>query len=107
MTAVIGEAALQLSMGDEVMELQKQHLLELAKLPHVELLVTPLSSGRHDVHGIEFNILEFDDGSENLIYVHAGYGGRYISPDSRAGRFFAANHGRAEELSIPLEEHLS
>lgn len=107
LTCVIGEAALLLNMGDEVTAVQKKHLLKLAELSYVEILVTPLSAGRHDVLGMEFSTLEFDDGSESLIYVHAGYGGRYVSPDSRAGHFVVAGFDTAKELSIPLQEFLS
>lgn len=107
MTAVIGEAALALNMGDGVMEAQRTHLLELAQLPHVDIRITPLSAGRHDVHGLEFGVLEFNDDNENVIYIAGSYAGRYIPPNSRAGRFFVSCFDVAKDISIPVKEFLA
>lgn len=107
LTCVIGEAALMLNMGHDVMDAQQAHLLDLAKRPYVTALVIPLAAGRHDVLGIEFNLIEFDDGHEDVIYVHGGYGGRYLSPDSRAGHFYTQSFNVAQDVSIPLEEYLA
>lgn len=106
-TAIIGEAALLLNMGDSVMEAQKVHLLELAELPHVDIRITPLSAGRHDVHGTEFGILDFNDDNENVIYVAGPYAGRYVPPTSRVGQFFVSCFDVVTDISIPVKEFLA
>ncbi|MFJ3962279.1 helix-turn-helix domain-containing protein [Streptomyces sp. NPDC090036] len=58
--AVLWEAALRNQVGGvEVMRGQLDHLLQMAKLPHVHVQVLPFQAGRHnDVNG-SFNIVSF------------------------------------------------
>ncbi|MGH8794462.1 MAG: Scr1 family TA system antitoxin-like transcriptional regulator [Stackebrandtia sp.] len=106
LTCVIGEPALMLNLGDGVMDLQKQHLLELAKLPHVEIYVTPLSAGKHNLLGVECSVLEFDDGTEAVIYVGSPHTAKYIAPDSRVGTFYNEELDTARQMSVLIEEYL-
>ncbi|WP_335989981.1 Scr1 family TA system antitoxin-like transcriptional regulator [Glycomyces sp. MUSA5-2] len=104
LTCVIGEAGLRIDLGVDVREAQMRHLLKLHELPHVEIFVVPFSAGRYSVLQYEFSILEFDDGPESLIRV-AGLSERYLTPDSRHGRFFRDGITEAKNMAISIKEY--
>lgn len=104
LTCIIGEAALKLELGTGVMDAQVKHLLKLHKLPHVQIFVVPFSAGRYSVLTYEFDILEFDDGQESLICV-TGLNDRYLTSDSRHGRFFRDGLIETENKAITIKEY--
>jgi hypothetical protein len=68
--AVIWEAALrQLVGGPDVMRAQLEHLLNVAKLPHIRLQVLPYRTGGHPCVGGAFNIISFAE-TEAVDVVH-------------------------------------
>ncbi|WP_405912860.1 helix-turn-helix domain-containing protein [Streptomyces sp. NBC_00963] len=68
--AVVWEAALRQQVGGTaVMKRQLEHLLELAKLPHVRLQVMPFQSGAHPCVASSFNIISFAD-AQAVDVVH-------------------------------------
>ncbi len=69
--AVLDEAALRRQVGGPlVMREQLEHLLELARMPHVEIQVLPFEGGAHPAMGRTFVILSFaDSGDPDVVYL--------------------------------------
>ncbi|MEU6536436.1 helix-turn-helix transcriptional regulator [Streptomyces sp. NPDC047000] len=69
--ALVWEAALrQLVGGADTMRAQLEHLLEVAKLPHVRLQVLPFRAGGHPCIPGSFSIISFAE-AEAVDVVHA------------------------------------
>jgi hypothetical protein len=106
LTCVIGEAALKIDLGPGVMDAQLRHLLKLHELPHAEIFVIPFSAGRYGVLDYEFDVLEFSDGQESIVWV-SGLNDRYLTSDSRHGRFFRDGINEAADKAITIKEYAS
>jgi hypothetical protein len=78
--AVIDEAALRRPIGGPgVMRDQIEHLLRLAKLPHVTIQVMPLSFGGHAAEGGAFTILRFSEPDvSDVVYIENLTGALYL-----------------------------
>jgi transcriptional regulator with XRE-family HTH domain len=88
---VLDEAVLhRLVGGPKVMREQLQHLIEVAKLPHVDLAVQPFSAGAHPSIGSAFTLLRFaDTASMNCVYLENDRGALYLERPADVDRYAA------------------
>ncbi len=85
--------------GREVLRTQLEHLLELARLRHVEIQVMPTSRGDHPGTGGRIQVLKFQDGTA-VGRADDEFGSRPVT-DPRHLRILELRYGiiRAEALS--------
>ena len=86
---VMNEAALCRVVGShEIMRAQVEHVLALAKLPHVTVQVLPFSAGAHPAMTAPFTLLGFDDyPAMNTVYLENGRGGLYLEGEADLERY--------------------
>lgn len=90
LTAVIYEAALRLPVGDaEVMRAQIERLIELARLPRVNVQLLPFSVGPHPGTGGPFTILSFPENDPDAAYVETVAGELLIERDADVEKYRA------------------
>jgi hypothetical protein len=99
--AVMDEAVLHREVGGSaVRKRQLEHLLEMAKLPHVTMQVLPFAAGEHC--GLEgpFLILRFDDQADSdVVYVENTISAVYLEKPSDVDRYVLMfDHLRASAL---------
>jgi transcriptional regulator with XRE-family HTH domain len=101
--AVLDEAALRRQVGGPaVMGRQLEHLLEMARLPHVQIQLIPFSGGAHPAIGRSFVILSFADGSApEVVYLEDLTSARYLEDAAEVDCYNASfNHLRAAALPL-------
>ena len=65
--------------GAAVMRGQLEHLLEMARLPHVTLQVVPFSRGRHAAESGSFTVLRFEERDlPDVVYLEQLTGAVYL-----------------------------
>jgi transcriptional regulator with XRE-family HTH domain len=91
MHAVLNEAVLLRKVGGaEVMRNQLEHLVMLAKLPHLTLQVLPFDAGAHPAMTAPFLMLGFADvPSMNTVYLENGRGSLYLEKPADLERYRA------------------
>jgi transcriptional regulator with XRE-family HTH domain len=105
---VLGEAALQLKVGDdEVMAAQREHLLEVNRLDNVTIKVLLHDAGPHRGLTGPFTILDFDDPEDpSVAYIDSYVGARY---DDREGP--VRRHREVFRIlsaqAVPLKEYFT
>lgn len=108
LSAVIGEPALLLDLGDDVMEAQRKHLMEMSQRPGMDIRVARLGGPWYDIIGTEFDILHYDSSpDEAVIRVFDKQASRYVSPRTHAGEFFTEGFQHSQEASESIEEYLN
>lgn len=85
---IMSEAALRLQVGGPaVMREQLGHILDLAKLPHVTVQVTPFVNGAHAATGFSFTLLRFaDDVGVDVVYLEDLTSASYLDKAEDAQR---------------------
>jgi hypothetical protein len=81
--AVVSEAAFRtLVGGPEVMSHQLRRLLELTKLPNIDLRVIPMAAGAYPAMGTPFSLLSFAGDYPDVGYIDLISKGVYMEePD--------------------------
>lgn len=101
MWVVLDEAVLSRPVGgDEVMRLQLQRLVEVAKLPNVTLQVLPFMVGAHPGMDGTFTILEFPEASDpGAAYAENATGGLFLEKEDELRKYtFIFDYLRAAAL---------
>jgi hypothetical protein len=90
--AVVHEAALRCQVGSPaIMRAQYARLLELARLPTVELQVLPNEAGAHPATAGSFSILEFPEAHDPAVaYVETMTGNLFVEKDAEVFRYTLA-----------------
>jgi transcriptional regulator with XRE-family HTH domain len=99
--AVLDEAALRRQVGGPaVMARQLEHLLEMARLPHVQLQLIPFGGGAHAAMGRSFVILSFADSAlPDVVYLEDLTSALYIEDAAEVDCYNTSfNHLRAAAL---------
>ncbi|GAA1091870.1 helix-turn-helix domain-containing protein [Nocardiopsis composta] len=81
---VIDEAAVRREVGgEEVMEGQIRHLLDLSERPNIEIQILPFKAGAHAGTSIPFVLFGFDGGSGagSLVYLETRKDGFYLEEE--------------------------
>ena len=89
MHAVLNEAALLRKVGGaDVMRVQLEHLVQLAKLPHLTLQVLPFDAGAHPAMTAPFLMLGFEEEpAMNTVYLENGRGSLYLEKPADLDRY--------------------
>jgi transcriptional regulator with XRE-family HTH domain len=94
--------------GPAVMREQLEHLTEVAKLPHVSVVVQPFSAGAHPSIGLAFTLLRFADADTagmDCVYLENAQGALYQERPSDLDRYTAIFE-QLNESALPAEESL-
>ncbi|MCD9875601.1 helix-turn-helix domain-containing protein [Streptomyces guryensis] len=91
--------------GTMVLRRQLEHLLEVARLPFVELQVMPTSRANHPGTGGRIQVLKFSDGT-GAGRTDGGFGGRPVS-DPRQLRIMELRYGIIRAQALTPEESLA
>lgn len=104
---VLDEAVLhRLVGGPKVMREQLDHLTEVARLPHVSVLVQPFSAGAHPSIGSAFTLLRFADTlSMNCVYLELDRGALYLERPADVDRY-AAIFEQLSRTALSADESL-
>ncbi|TDT93335.1 helix-turn-helix protein [Streptomyces sp. 846.5] len=89
--------------GPETMRNQIGHILELAKLPNVNVQICPLSKGMHPGLRGSFSILEFGPADPRVVYVEAPSGNLFVERDSQV-RAFSTSYSALLANALDPEE---
>lgn len=91
MHAVLNEAVLLRKVGGaDVMRAQLEHLVSLAKLPHLTLQVLPFEVGAHPAMTAPFLMLGFaEEPGMNTVYLENGRGSLYLEKPADLERYGA------------------
>ena len=95
--SIMDEAVLRRPVGDPaVMRAQFQHLIEVARLPHVTLQVVPFARGGHAGESGSFTVLRFEERDlPDVVYVEQLTGAIYLDQRPDVERYLEV----ADELS--------
>ncbi|MGH3885791.1 MAG: helix-turn-helix domain-containing protein [Pseudonocardiaceae bacterium] len=106
---VLDEAVLRrLVGGPAVMREQLKHLSEVARLPHVSVVVQPFSAGAHPSIGSAFTLLRFADADTagmNCVYLENAQGTLYLERPGDVDRH-AAMFEQLSESALSADESL-
>lgn len=104
MHAVLNEAVLLRKVGGPgVMRGQLEHLVELAKLPHVTLQVLAFDAGAHPAMTAPFNMLGFEEEpGMNTVYLENGRGSLYLEKAADLERYRQVFTQLTEQALAPL-----
>jgi transcriptional regulator with XRE-family HTH domain len=106
---ILDEAVLRRPVGGPaVMREQLEHLSEMAKLPHVSVLVQPFSAGAHPSIGLAFTLLRFADADTagmDCVYLENAQGALYQERPGDLVRY-TAMFEQLSESALPTEESL-
>ena len=79
LSVVLDEAVLHRAVGGQaVMAAQLDRLIEVSKLPQIEIRIIPFSVGAHAAMESNFNILVFDSDASDVVYVEGLIGQLYL-----------------------------
>jgi transcriptional regulator with XRE-family HTH domain len=99
--AVLDEAALRREVGGPaVMRGQLEHLLEMARMPHVELQLIPFGGGAHPAMGRSFMVFSFADSADpDVVYLEDLTSALYLEDAAEVDCYnISFNHLRAAAL---------
>jgi transcriptional regulator with XRE-family HTH domain len=98
---VLDEAVLRRRIGsDDVMRAQLERLIEVAKLPNVNVQVLLDDAGEHPGLEGSFMILGFAESDPDVVYIDAATGGMYVEQQEDIARYaWVFDHVRASALS--------
>jgi transcriptional regulator with XRE-family HTH domain len=99
---VLGEAAIARAIGGpQLMNEQLDHLLELAKVPRIEMHLVPFSAGGHRGMGSAFTIMQFADASlPDLLYLENAERESTSRDDEHEIRKYIQIYNEIEALAI-------
>lgn len=105
---VLDEAVLhRLVGGAAVMREQLEHLLEVARLPQVDLTVQLFSAGAQPSSGSAFTLLQFDDiEGMDCVYLENARGGIYLERPADVERY-AAIFEQLSATALSADESLA
>jgi transcriptional regulator with XRE-family HTH domain len=76
---IVGEAVLRHEIGEPRDRIEQlQHLIDVSKLPHVEVQVLPTQSSLYGVVGGSFNLLSFQAGEPDVAYEDTSTSGIFV-----------------------------
>ena len=80
LVTVLGEGVLsRLVGGPDVLRAQIEHLRQVAKQDHVEIMVLPWSAGAHAAMAGAFRIMDFEDPEDpDVVYLESHIGALYL-----------------------------
>jgi transcriptional regulator with XRE-family HTH domain len=80
LVSVLGEGVLTRQVGGaDVLAAQVEHLREVARQGHVEILVLPWSAGAHAAMAGAFRIMDFEDAEDpDVVYLESHIGALYL-----------------------------
>lgn len=85
--------------GPDTVRDQIGHILDLGKLPNVNIQVCPLSKGMHPGLRGSFAILEFGPADPRVVYVEAPSGNLFVERDSQV-RSFASSYSALQATAL-------
>jgi len=89
LAVVLDEAALHRAVGGRtVMAAQLERLADISELPYVDIQVIPYEAGAHPAMDSNFNILEFDSDSSDVVYVEGLVGWLYLDRAQDLDRYW-------------------
>lgn len=100
--AVLDESALRRVVGNHlIMREQLDHLVELSKLPHINVQVLPYDTGAHAGMSGPFSILEFDDAADSsVVYIEGVTSDLYLEKTNDVHKYtIMYEHLRAQALN--------
>lgn len=101
--AAVNEQALRLSVGTpDIMREQYQHLINLARQPHITLQVVVPERGRHDATAGQFFVLDFDK-ARSIAYAELQDGAIYIQHPGRVDTYKESSRS-LQEVALPPED---
>lgn len=101
--AVVTEQALRLRVGPpEIMKAQYEHLLDLAKLPHITLQVVVPESGPHAAVTGQFIVFDFEK-ARSVAYVELQDGAVYIQHPGEVNTYRETSRS-LEEVALPSND---
>ncbi|GAB7050542.1 helix-turn-helix domain-containing protein [Catenuloplanes indicus] len=101
--AIMDEAVLRRATGGPaVMRAQLRHLLDMTKLPNVNILVVPFAEGWHPGTFGSFVVLEFDPEIHSpIVYIETPAGEQYLEREQEVRRvMFSFSHLQSAALSV-------
>lgn len=112
---VMDEAALRRSAGgEEVMQGQLAHLIEMSRLPKVTIQVIPFSAGTHSGTQGPFTILEFPKREDpDSVYVETVAGELFVEEPEEVDRFkiafdrLVATAGSPDDTTTMIQQSLN
>lgn len=88
LSVVLDEAALHRAIGGPaVMAAQLDRLIEVSKMPQIEIRIIPFSVGAHAAMESNFNILAFDSDASDVVYVEGLIGQLYLDRPQDLDRY--------------------
>lgn len=104
LVAVLDEAVLRRQVGGPgVMREQLEHLLDLGRLPNVEIRVIPFSAGAHAAMDGKFCLLSFPEaGDPDLVYLEQAASG-LVPEDPEEVRRYTLMFGSLSALALGAE----
>jgi uncharacterized protein DUF5753 len=101
--ALIDESVVRRSIGgDEVMDGQLRHLIDMAQLPNVMLQILPFGAGEHQFLGGPAALLEFSETTHmDVVYLEGLAGDYYEEQPSEVARY----RKEFERLSVKALDH--
>ncbi|GAA2507194.1 helix-turn-helix transcriptional regulator [Streptomyces thermolineatus] len=103
--AVVDEAALRRPMGgQEVMQAQLKHLLEVTRQPNVTLQVVPFHAGGHAAAGGPITLLRFEDQDlPDIVYLEQLTSALYLDKRDEVDHYLAVMDRLCVEAATPAE----
>lgn len=103
--AVLDEASIRRQVGGPaVMRRQLEHLLEMARLPHVQIQLIPFSGGAHPAMGRSFVILSFgDSAAHDVVYLEDLTSGLYLE-DATEVDWYSISFDHLRAAALPLTD---
>lgn len=92
--------------GPDVMRRQLEHLLELSKLPNVDLFVMPEGTAVHDGLDGEFTLLDFEV-AQSVAYIEFQDGAVYIQDQDRVAKYALTRKRMCAAATAPIEEAIA
>ncbi|MEW2412393.1 DUF5753 domain-containing protein [Streptomyces sp. NPDC046866] len=106
--AVLWEAALRQQVGGaDVMRGQLEHLLDMARLPHVHVQVLPFRAGAHHAAAGAFNVLSFAEAGALDVGYSEGVASNVWAEGTEASAVFTHAFERVSRASLAPHDSLT
>jgi transcriptional regulator with XRE-family HTH domain len=104
LVAVLDEAVIRRQIGSrEIMSEQLEHLIDLSRLPNVEIRVLPFSAGAHAAMDGKFCLLSFPEPEDpDLLYLEQAASG-HVPDDPEEVRRYTSMFGSLSALALGTE----
>lgn len=106
LVTVLGEGVFnRLVGGPEVMKAQLEHLRQLDRQKHVEILVLPWSVGAHAAMAGAFRIMDFDDAEDpDVVYLESHIGALYLEEPSEVAEYRRV-FSLIRDVAVPMADY--